>query len=89
MNKTIEMLDKDLKSEMEDLITYNEALMKEVDEGRANGLMVPVTTYSRHLAILYLCLECVKHEMFVESKITGEYAAYNRVAAWMSSMGLP
>lgn len=74
---------------MEDLISYNEALMQAVDKGKHHDLMVPVTTYSRHLAVLYLCLECVKHEMFVEAKLTEQYAVYNRVAAWMASMGLP
>lgn len=89
MNKTIEMLDKDLKSEMEDLIGYNEALMQALDKGQNQDLMVPVTTYSRHLAVLYLCIECIKQEMFVEAKLTEQYAVYNRVAAWMALMGLP
>lgn len=89
INKTIEMLDKDLKTEMEELITYNEALIQAVDEGKHHDIMIPVNTYSKHLAVLYLCIECLKHEVFVESKITGQHAAYNRMAAWMASMGLP
>lgn len=76
-----------LKEEMADIIEFIERIIPSADR-QANSVIITPQTYSRHMAAMYLTIECMKSEVFLESKITGDYRAWNRLSCFLKGLGL-
>lgn len=57
-------------------------------DGGFSKVIVTPNVYSRHMSVLYLVIECMRNEVFMEAKMTGEYKSWYRLDAWLKGLGL-
>jgi len=84
MNKLSES---NLKDEVKAISEFLENLYEDDKEFNEKVVISP-RTYCRHLASMYLIIECIRNEVFTESKATGEYKVWLRVDAFLKGLGL-
>ena len=84
---TDNLCDSNLKDEMAKIADFIHDVVEGLDSKKNNILITP-QIYSRHMAVMYLILECARAEVFLEAKATGHYESFNRLNAFLKDLGI-
>lgn len=58
------------------------------DTENLKGVLISPQTYSRHMAVLYLTIECMKSRVFDLGKATGDYRTHQMLKDYLEGLGL-
>lgn len=84
---TKSLSDSNLKEEMAKIADFINDMLLVID-GKENNVLITPQIYSRHMAAMYLVLECARAEVFLEAKATGHYESFNRLNAFLKDLGI-
>lgn len=78
----------ELIAELDDITTFVECIVNAVDNKTHSTLIITPLVYSRHVAVLYTVIDCMKRIVKDEAARTGQIKPHVALENWCNQNGV-